>query len=119
LVRGSAMSADVLRRAATLMRECAEAATNGPWYFEGAPHGFPPMVTGHGMAVADTFDKPDLLDAKYIASMHPLVALAVAGWLDRIAWTWELDPDLHNRVGGAEALAVAVAYLGESDSSPP
>lgn len=65
------MSAAVLREAAALMRERAEAATPGPWTYEDAPNGFPPMV-----------DKPHLSDAEHIASWHPAVALAVADWLD-------------------------------------
>lgn len=48
----------------------------------------------------------------HIASWHPGVALAVADWLDKIAWSVEVDPDLISRIGGDEALAVARAYLG-------
>lgn len=53
----------------------------------------------------------DVDDATHIASWSPDVALVVADWLDRIAWTWEIDPELQHRVGGGEALAVACAYL--------
>jgi hypothetical protein len=48
------MSSDLLRRAATVLRERAEPATPGPWIWEAAPHGFPNMVIGNDMAVADT-----------------------------------------------------------------
>lgn len=37
---------------------------------------------------------------------------AVADLLDKIAWMAEMDPDLIERVGGDETLAVARAYLG-------
>lgn len=40
------------------------------------------------------------------------VHLAVADWMDRIAWAWEIAPDTRGRVGGEEALTVALAYLG-------
>lgn len=71
------MSADVLRKAAALMRERAEAATGGPW-----------LAYGHTVEGAGTvyFDKHSLHgDADHIASWHPAVALAVADWLDDIA----------------------------------
>ena len=51
----------------------------------------------------------------HIAAWSPAVALAVADWLDKIAWSAELDADLINRVGGDEALAVARAYLGAAE----
>lgn len=101
------MTADLLREAAALMRERAKSATQGPWRFETAPNGFSPMVIGGGMAVADTFDKPHLSDAKHIAGMHPAVALAVADWLDDEAeWI-----DAGSTLDGNPALTVARAYL--------
>lgn len=104
------MSADLLREAAALMRERAEAATPSPWLAD---------VKDDGRAWVFIYDEMDSLslhgypnDAEHIASWHPAVALAVADWLDRIAWTWEFEPTLQGRVGGDEALAVARAYLG-------
>lgn len=119
------MSADILRRAAALMRERAGAATQGAWRFETAPNGFSPMVIGGGMAVADTFDKPHLSDAKHIASWHPTVALAVADWLDTAgADIWAHGPLCECGTGcdacddnlwephARAALVVARTYLG-------
>lgn len=46
-------------------------------------------------------------DLEYIAAVHPAVGLALAEVFDAWARMGELDPDLLNRVGGAETLAVA------------
>ena len=132
------MSAQELRDAAALMRARAEAATPGPWTFEGAPNGFPPMVTSNGMVVADTYDKPALADAEHISSWHPAVALAVAqmleGVADRHEWMTVQSVDYsytacrqchHEPSEGFEddddpcpdvvaALAVSRAYLGSA-----
>lgn len=110
------MSASLLREAAALMRERAEAARpDHPWYDRGD--------IAEGMAAfTDSGDEPHI-DAEHIASWHPAVALAVADWLDDHAETaemftakeipassWSMNwQTSHNR-----ALAVARAYLGES-----
>ena len=117
------MSADTLRRAAALMRERAEAATNYPWaasdpgtqwrHYDGqvTAIGFP---DDFDPSICDALDNDD---AQHIASWHPAVALAVADWLDdtananeRLAPLAALTPrgDVTNR----KALAVARAYLG-------
>ena len=90
------MSADVLRRAADLMRERADATM---------------LVTDEG-GLADWHTPADLLgmfdeagDADHVASWSPDVALAVAAWL---AWCARYD------AFNGRALAVARAYLGES-----
>lgn len=131
--------AEVLRRAATLMRECAEAATQGPWRavagtWQGesfaavvAPEGDPSdaetwlMATGRGSICQEA-------DARHAAFWHPGVALAVAGWLEDRAgdaasaiaapggkWDtgWCDDPP-----GIATALHIARIYLGETPESP-
>lgn len=101
------MSADLLRRAAALMRERAEAATAGPWVAAGN------VVEGVGTV---TFDKHMLSnDAEHIASWHPAVALAVADWLGRTA---DIEDDNHDALGWSPLdisaeLAVARAYLGD------
>ncbi len=110
------MSADVLRRAATLMRERAEAATPGPWQTHGQwvrqkmtwdqPSEF--VVSG----CADAGIQRQRADAAHIASWHPAVALAVADWLDDVA-TFGTPTDGHLRPCLVPALAVARAYLGE------
>lgn len=110
------MSAETLRRAAELMRERAEAATNYPW-MASAPGEVWKHYDGQVRAVGfpDDFDPSicdvlDNADAQHIASWHPDVALAVADWLDRIGAddrpTSALDRE------GRSALAVARAYLG-------
>lgn len=111
------MSADValLRRAASLMRERAETATPGPfsvidaggwWTVEGLER-FRHLTNDVGFG-------EDRATAVHVASWHPAVALAVADLLDRIAWMGGLDPDLLHRVGMAEVVAIARAYLGEA-----
>lgn len=109
------MSAETLRRAASLMRERAEKATPGPW-----------RVSGHDVVndyeqVAETWLK---VDAEHIAGMHRGVALAVADWLDREADGQDLidsvervSVEIDGEVEVAhstypEALAVARAFLG-------
>ena len=125
--------AETIRRAAALMRERAEAATPGPWLgvigkFKDAEwpcviaaQGDPNdprtwlMGAGNGAANAEA-------DATHSGSWHPLVALAVADWLEASAATAvraeaegaSVHPDSY-------ALKVARAYLGEPDAgtTPP
>ena len=130
------MSAEVLRRAAALMRERAEAATPGRWVRSGSS-----IETDHECSpdhdcwpVGDTYSgmKPDgstyprdlnRADADHIASWHPAVALAVAKALDDVAQAWEIcdgwatDPDddeipFEDTIDGGW-VAVARVYLGE------
>ena len=111
--------AETLRSAAKLMRERAEKATPGPWK---------PMVLGSEgyLVLADwgtVRDRGrhrvgrfglkdwdgDRADAEYVAGMQPLVALAVADWLDRFSddiYCYGISEHKH-------ALAIARAYLGE------
>jgi hypothetical protein len=128
------MSAEVLRRAASLMRERAEAATPPPWHVDYRQHVYAALAApqvrydapsnNYTTAVAPmVWDR----NAEHIASWHPAVALAVADWLDDTAD--RLDDDLatyrpdRTRYDSTEAwvernyrqpLAVARAYLGES-----
>jgi hypothetical protein len=122
------MSADVLRRAAALMRERAAGAT-AVWGAERwkAFHAEHPYSNGvrtpdldrhyvgtddeHGsILLSSGWDETQIVD--HAASWHPAVALKVAAWLDSEAAVVELD-------GGRpvllspQALAVARAYLGE------
>lgn len=98
------MSADVLTRAAAVLRERAKVATPGPW---GVVNGTTvaqnarQVEPGRGRYTQkiaepnpwDYDDAPDddyaqeraEFDAVYIAMMHPLVTLALADWLDREA----------------------------------
>lgn len=128
-----------LRAAAKLMRERASLATPGPW---GTPAECPGEITYGYHRVGDrhvatwiaTIDVSDediseaelAANGEHIASWHPLVALAVADWLDERAR--ELDDMAAGPYGQAgaafvagdfggdidPALRVARAYLGES-----
>lgn len=121
------MSADLLRRAASLMRERAEAArtysdaaTSQPLAWASGADG---QVYGLGGDFIAATDGPPVA---HIASWHPAVALAVADWLDGVALFVEAKEDeeyfdLDGDPIAAEdthaigsALVVARAYLGES-----
>jgi hypothetical protein len=115
--------AGTLRRAAKLMRERAEAASPGPWHqMCMGSEGCLVLNDGHlrdrkHVSFSGRKEwKADHADATYIASWNPLVAVAVADLLDKLAWMGELDPGLLSRVGCDEALAIARAYLGEPDA---
>lgn len=114
----------MLRRAAALMRERAEAATAGPWE---------PLVLGsEGYAVVQSQDpsvkrrrkRPASVtyesfdecraDAAHIAGMDPAVAKAVADLLDDVADDWGTPGPAADDAWRHE-VAVARAYLG-SDS---
>jgi hypothetical protein len=77
------MSAELLRQAATILRERAEDANPGPWSADRNA-----VRTGRD-ALALTYDihfgndhDQTRKDAAYIATMHPGVGLALADWLD-------------------------------------
>lgn len=91
------MSAELLRRAAALMRERAEAV--------------PPEGLQDAWFDADASDLMHLkqYDREHIASWPPEVALAVADWMDADAGVMERH-DLDATV--SRAYAVARAYLG-------
>ena len=110
--------AETLRRAAKRMRELAEAATPGPWH--GVMGNFkdgewPCVVTVQG----DPKDPQTWLlgasnggvnreaDAAHAGSWHPLVAAAVADWLDREAAHYSATEY------PSWALKIARTYLGE------
>lgn len=109
------MSADLLRRAAALMRERAEAVDD--WY------------SPEAWATTAPFNLPiEKADAAHIASWHPVVALAVAKAMDDVADAWEiadesndglvrdLDDDLIPFEDTIDSgwVAAARAYLGEA-----
>ena len=102
------MSAELLRRAATEMRERANTAMPGGWYA-----GTSNWVIAVFGDLADEYDvakAQNAADAEYIASWHPAVALAVADWLDAAA------DDCPACIRAEPALALARAYLGEEAS---
>lgn len=132
------MTAKILREAAALMRERAELPyVKGAWAASGgyvrrsskSPRiGYP----AHAEATCVLYDDADAkitneAIAEYVASWHPVVALAVAKAMDAVAHAWEIADesadgwvydadDNHYRfeetVDGGW-LAVALAYLGE------
>ena len=118
------MSAEVLREAARLMRERAEAATPGPWTQGMAGTKLLPEVDNafhFGMVVLTALGTDDgdggVSTATHIASWPPGVALAVADWLDEIAAKEAARglAGVSTRVLYVDrALAVARAYLGET-----
>jgi hypothetical protein len=115
------MSAELLRRAAALMRERAGTLPAGPW-----------RTSGNSDDQSFVQDAEQLLDvevhvsdgyysdfagtvraAEHIASWHPAVALAVADWLDYQANYGHLT----RHISGSDAPErVARAYLGEVES---
>ena len=118
------MSAEVLRKAAALMRERAEAASDGPWKRFGMAG-----VAGKDWEVVDErrveceCGEPVALlgcatndDAEHIASWHPAVALAVADWLDAEADVDEVAREMGGRghTEESQCVAVARAYLGSA-----
>lgn len=115
------MSADLLRRAAALMRERAQ-SVGGEGYWPS------PWESVHHLGKGRILDseQDDVLDydwidaglADHIASWHPAVALAVADLLDDSALSW----DRYIEAGGGRAaeyprwhnaIVVARAYLEE------
>lgn len=116
--------AGAIRRAAARLRELAQAATPAPWQHmclgsEGClvlrEHGTI-RERGHGRVArfGQKDWKADHADAEFVASMSPLVASALAGWLDVYAerfadWT---GPHISAELGAA--LNVARTILGEA-----
>ncbi len=106
------MSAEMLRRAAALMRERARRAeravgTGGGWVATW-DHS---VAASDGARIADCFGSG--LTTAHIASWHPAVALAVADWLDHAAMSADLNRSPYVDDHLSHALAVARAYLGE------
>jgi hypothetical protein len=112
------MSADLLREAAARLREVAGAATPGPWevlwnavaYVDTVadpsdPTGQTPMQEPVKVADAGSSDRA------YIATVSPLVGLAVAVWLDAESEVCVND-DVQNEPVRTAALDVARAVLG-------
>ena len=86
---------DLIREAAALMRERAEAATEGGPRWETGPddmHG-PSRLVVYPADSDSAVAFAGYEDAEHIASWHPTVALAVADWLSDIATRHEPDPE--------------------------
>ena len=82
------MSADVLRRAAALMRERANGATltADPWDVDEIGAVWAQEADGQPILVSSQAADAD---AAHIASWHPAVALKVAAWLEAEAAAFE------------------------------
>jgi hypothetical protein len=106
------MTADLLREAATLMRQRANAASQGTWQrtSEANIGGYPSVITRNGAGVYGVVDEwhVESPDAEHIASWHPLVALAVADVLEHEAAVEEQ----YGAPASTLAVAVARVYLG-------
>lgn len=119
-------AANELREAAALMRERAEAAKSweGAWQVHETKPGRVIEVKGDGWddaIVASCVDyggsENGTEAAAHIASWHPVVALAVADWLDSTADGLERrGVTARVRPDERAALAVARAYLGEEEA---
>lgn len=107
------MSADLLRRAATRLRESALAATPGPWAYDPAKqwhadhdfdmltnpqeyvsYGGPSPFTGAIATTGPANHAQSMRDAEFIALVHPPVALALADLLDRVYVTPMVMPSV-------------------------
>jgi hypothetical protein len=123
--------AAVLRAAADKIRTLATATYIGgqeataPWHVEECDsseagdcacivaqgyHSYPGAPQTGVSYVADA-ETPEY--AAFIAAMGPGVGVALAEVFEAWARMGRLDPDLLNRVGGAETIAAARAVLGE------
>ena len=109
--------AETLRAAASLMRFRANAASPGPWHqMCMGSDGCQVLNDGHlrerkHVAWSGRKEwKADHADAEYVASMHPMVALAVADWLVQAEARGPESTDY------LAALKVAHHYLGEPDA---
>ena len=111
------MSAEILRRAASLMRERAEAATPGPWRAEYSKKSGHCVIDDESTncldSVARTTHYRDSADADHIASWHPAVALLVAAMLEREAEVLDEYADINHDWPETMSQAVARAYLGD------
>lgn len=111
---------DVLRRAATALREHAEAAGKDEWAAQPVTQEVYNAVDN--TTVADLIGAGSLAEsrARYIALVDPTVGLALADWLDKAAEVYEAE--IHDGYGVSlkrisPALAVARAILREADDA--
>ena len=105
------MSASVLRQAAALMRERAQAVTSGAQWTDGHYWiaDYDPSDPSGQTGMQRLIGGMDAPDHQHYSSWHPAVAHVVADWLDIIA---DRDP-LGQSVEAEPALAVARTYLGD------
>ena len=118
---------DLLRRAATLARETAEAAPRGPYTFKSTPGYHQPIYADDGDVIGTTrpwagglHEDTDVGTAEqtgaHIALWHPGVALAVADWLE--SWDGiDLNPSGPLPADYEHAVNVARALLNEPEEA--
>jgi len=113
------MSAELLQRAAAALREHAEKAQKErPWCPEYTWSAVRHVQRNVEIDCATHDDRGDcwsfdMYDGRYVALMHPPVALALAACMEQVAWMGEMDADLLARVGVPELIDVARATLRE------
>lgn len=103
--------ADLLRRAAEALRSHAQAATAGPWNADPAEIYGDTIATWVAESLNGSLPDAGAANSRFIALMHPGVALALADLLDREAETianavdaWNRDPSyINEKLGGVEA----------------
>jgi hypothetical protein len=124
------MSAELLRRAAKVLREHAEGATPGPWSH--VDHGPKPsafMGCGHVITDGEGIEGGEIAgptgdlyprgvyspfeDMAYIALMGPPVGQALAALLDDLADSLDQDGGVVQDSGTAGAIDIARAILRE------
>lgn len=120
------MSADLLRRAATRLRESALAAPSGPWkvvYF--GDRGYPQrVVDDRARLIAQTYEgadteapvRPPAATPDFIALVHPPVALALAELLDHVSDDYgdeRAEEKDFPHVSGSTYKAVVDSYGGQ------
>src|SRR5574337_1643963 len=114
------MSAELLRRAATILRERAATVDPGPWERGDNVHGVVVRAgsnwpTGDDDAVTGT---DGYAIAGWVAMMHPGVGLALADWLGFMAWQHEtFGPNMSGYLldHSHRALTVARLIVGEAN----
>ena len=116
MAAGAVMTADLLREAAALMRKRAVRMPPGPYGMSSqwtTPTTMRSRVTKAGALIAEVRGKDSdgsgVYTVDYFSSWHPLVALAVADWLDAQAERSEIG---FTGKTHKHALAVARVYLG-------
>ncbi|GAA0720059.1 hypothetical protein Drose_06330 [Dactylosporangium roseum] len=110
------MTADLLRRAASHLYQRAKDAQHGPWHIGNAVDPMRPCNVHTFPGARLVADNVPWLDAEYIATMHPPVAVAIAGWLFAVAIDEETEPETAPRVRErTAALIVARAIIREPE----
>lgn len=102
-------TADRMRRAAALLRERVEAATDGPWEVIGGGE----YVRGPDILVTPDDGGVSDADAEFIAMMHPPVAVALAKVLGLGADLQEMHGDVYG-TDGLDELADAILREGQA-----